>query len=471
MAKYKPGDRVGPWTLRAYLGSGGNADVWRAERDGEIVALKILRTRRTESEPFKRFKLESDIVHRLKPEGVVPVFDSFLPHALGSGERAWIAMPIAVPIREALGNNPDLEIVCRVAMEVAGTLAALGILAHRDIKPGNLYTLDGRFVIGDFGLVSYPGKEDLTGSAREVGPRNFLAPEMISHPGDVDGRPADVYSLAKTVWALATGEAAPPPGQFRRQDNVLRLGTFVDHPRIHQLEELLEDATATDSAARPSMAEFRDRLSYFLEGVPSGPSDVRDAAAMVRSAVTAIEAGIRDTTDPANKLVLYELGDALAPIIDALRDAGFENARLVNSDDILVFGGRDQSIEGEGGDQAWTGGRAVETTVKVFDNFPVFRMLSGIALEVDRADDVAILVASHARNLGTESELDSREIWGRHYWVATRRLRIQDRGVVSRAVEELSFELLDHLRPSLEEFADDIAQWRFNADTARKFDY
>lgn len=38
MSSLKVGRKVGPWTLRRFLGGGGNADVWEAERDGEVAS-------------------------------------------------------------------------------------------------------------------------------------------------------------------------------------------------------------------------------------------------------------------------------------------------------------------------------------------------------------------------------------------------------------------------------------------------
>jgi hypothetical protein len=115
----KEGGRVGPWTLRWFLGGGGNAEVWEAKRSSEVVALKVLRKRDVTSEPFARFCIESDFLQRVRPSGVVPILDSYLPVTLSRGERAWIAMPVATPIAEALGPEPDVEAVCRALMEIA----------------------------------------------------------------------------------------------------------------------------------------------------------------------------------------------------------------------------------------------------------------------------------------------------------------------------------------------------------------
>jgi hypothetical protein len=41
---------------------------------------------------------------------------------------------------------------------------------HRDIKPGNLYELDGTWLIGDFGLIAVPEAKGLTVEAARSGP-------------------------------------------------------------------------------------------------------------------------------------------------------------------------------------------------------------------------------------------------------------------------------------------------------------
>jgi len=51
---------------------------------------------------------------------------------------------------------------------------------------------------GDFGLVEYAGKEDITGSRESIGPRWTIAPEMRRGAAEASGPPADSYSLAKT---------------------------------------------------------------------------------------------------------------------------------------------------------------------------------------------------------------------------------------------------------------------------------
>jgi hypothetical protein len=86
-------------------------------------------------------------------------------------------MPVATPIAESLAARPLPAVVAAVAA-IAATLTRLQDefdIAHRNIKPGNLYELDGEWLIGDFGLIAVPGAESLTTDGRQVGPANYTA--------------------------------------------------------------------------------------------------------------------------------------------------------------------------------------------------------------------------------------------------------------------------------------------------------
>ncbi|MBD2843767.1 protein kinase [Paenibacillus sp. IB182496] len=78
-------------------------------------------------------------------------------------------------------------------------------IVHRDIKPSNIYYYNDVWVFGDFGLVDYPEKTDLTEKGESVGPKNTIAPEMKRDAINANGKPADVYSLAKTFYFIVGG--------------------------------------------------------------------------------------------------------------------------------------------------------------------------------------------------------------------------------------------------------------------------
>src|SRR6266498_3122384 len=137
------GDRVGDWTLLEALGSGGNAEVWRAKHasSGTVAALKLLRVRNPGSERYRRFRDEIR-VHQLLAgtPGLLPLLDHSLPDHPSRVEPAWLAMPEATLIRDALAEA-DLHTTVAAMASIAATLASLAErrIHHRDVKPENLY--------------------------------------------------------------------------------------------------------------------------------------------------------------------------------------------------------------------------------------------------------------------------------------------------------------------------------------------
>lgn len=267
---------MGPWVLGDKLGEGGNSVVYRATRaDGRgPVALKVINERRVEEEPYQRFLREVEFMttHRSTP-GLLPLVDAYLPEKPTRTNRAWLATPVATRIDEALATGSLDDVVVAVTA-VARTLATLEEqfdVAHRDIKPGNLYCLDGEWLIGDFGLISVPDVDELTKDGRQMGPANFIAFEMIDSPSSADDHLADVYSLGKTLWVLATGQRWAPLGHQPAKTAGWTIGDFRPHLRSAELDELVDRMTRFRPNERPVKAQVVRDLEAWMS-MPSEPS-------------------------------------------------------------------------------------------------------------------------------------------------------------------------------------------------------
>ena len=267
MPRHSKGEVVGKWELVDQLGQGGNAEVWRASDGAVDVALKILHQRRADSEPYQRFRQEIQALRQIDSHPcIVPLLDAELPEAPSRARPAWLAIPIAIPLAESLSQSALLEVVASVA-EIANTLADLHErlqLHHRDIKPSNLYLLDGRPAISDFGLADLPAADELTMTGRPLGPRFFLADEMIVDSKGANPAPADVFSLAKTLWVLCVDQRWPPQGEQQASNEAYSIGRYRPHPLSGRLDQLVERCTRHEAHERPSMKEVADDLEAWL---------------------------------------------------------------------------------------------------------------------------------------------------------------------------------------------------------------
>jgi serine/threonine protein kinase len=333
----------GDWRVLDRIGGGGNGDVYRCKgQDGAEAAIKVLkRGRDRRHDRMPRFRNEIRFLEsRRNYPGVLPMLDHLLPN--DPAEPSWYVMPIATPLLEVLGEAPEFPGVVDAIGHIADTLARLaaeGVAdpdlgrGHRDIRPENLFQLNGEWVIGDFGLVKYPAlpeEERITRQGRPLGPYDFMAPEMRRDADTARPEPADVYSLAKTLWSVATGERYPPPGELR-SDRPERLSAHLDDQRATLLEPLLERCTLHDPAARPAMREVAEELAYWsmppavpVEADLSGYSTEVDRLRKVAMA-TRDETEIERLMGLFSDAEMHVHSDLLRPLIADLEGTGLRN--------------------------------------------------------------------------------------------------------------------------------------------------
>ncbi|HEV2373425.1 MAG TPA: protein kinase [Streptosporangiaceae bacterium] len=270
----RPGQRFGQWVVSSpeRIGGGGNGEVWGVRGDdGRVGAIKILFRREGDEGVYRLGRFRDEIAFLLEhPDlpGILPLLDSYLSE--DPGECSWYVMPVAEPIRAALGDDPEPRMVVAAVAEIADTLAGLASegVGHRDVKPDNLFRLGDRWVVGDFGLVWYPEKDPLTEHGRRLGPTDYMAPEMREDADKADPGPADVWALAKTLWVLLTRQSLPLPGTHGANDTAHSLRERLSFTFAAELDLLVEQATQIDPQARVTMAEIVRELRACLADPP-----------------------------------------------------------------------------------------------------------------------------------------------------------------------------------------------------------
>lgn len=446
----RKGDRLGRWTLQCPIGRGGNAVVWQAVDDESApAALKIL-TRRGD-EALARFRDEVRVLRSLSDTaGVLPILDASIPESRGG--TAWLAAPLATPVQDALGEDPTLEEVVQVIADVAAVLVTLhgrGI-AHRDIKPGNLFSRKGRWVIGDLGLATYPDKEALTQESKKLGPAWYIAPEMLNSPATAVTLPADVYSLAKTLWVLATGQRYPVQGEQRLDRPEIGIRSQVAHPRAGVLDVLIEDMTAHDPERRPTMEQVARELRSWLEpGTVTSESDLSDLAGRI-AAATASTRRVRDDAQA--------LADRFSPTWqhaeEGMRTVGEEYRKVLGQGAVVLRQGewaRDVvgfSAFNTGRDQEVRQSPGLVTSTDVIGIFAPY-LLSGIAMRLYADGLVEMRVAHVFGHGGRQSET----LWSGSAEAPAGSAQAEE------AVDSLITDLLAHLRLAFETFTRALEQW------------
>lgn len=331
--------KLGGWQLGRRLGKGGNGEVFIAEKQGVVGALKLLGQRNLTPTRVARFRDEVQAMRDCASiPGVLPVLDADLE--IPNEAQPWFVMGLARPIDKELSESPPLRRVVEAISSIASVLQAMHArgISHRDIKPENLFFYEGGWAVGDFGLVNFEGKTSETARGERIGPLYYIAPEMLNSATQADGRCADVFSLAKTLWVLATGQRFPLPGAYDTTHETFRIGSYIAEERTGALDKLIASATAFSPAVRPSMNQVAAELAAWLAPRPGPDTEIsldtgKFAAEMDRRrlALEAERERQQRTADTTGKVGL-RLRESLRPfakeIEAALKAGNFDSVSL-----------------------------------------------------------------------------------------------------------------------------------------------
>jgi serine/threonine protein kinase len=203
-------DRLGDFEIDGVLGEGGSAIVYAARRDGDELALKVLRPELLLSErEVGSFLAEAHRAQRVAHPSLVEIRDAgVLPDG-----RPYLAMPRlrGECLAERVARGPmDLASALRLFHGLSGAVSALHAagLVHRDIKPENMFVVGGEeehLVLLDLGIArDIDAPASTTTQAGLVrGTPAYMAPERFF--GARASTLTDTYEAAVTLYVMLTG--------------------------------------------------------------------------------------------------------------------------------------------------------------------------------------------------------------------------------------------------------------------------
>ena len=264
-----PNRKIGKWTLAKRIGAGGNGEVWICRnKQKQEYAIKFLKW--GSGDAYKRFFDEVTFMEQFGSiHGVMPIIDKYIPEYSKRMDNPnlpfYYVMPLAESAEKHLSQiNVDEKIaIIQELLAMLTSLHAQGI-AHRDIKPANILLYNGCYVLSDFGLVFFNKKTAKTPVGTKLGAKWTISPQMERDAVHADKFKSDVYSMAKTIWMILTGDIKSFEGQYK-PNSVIGLRQYISKEKyLYPLEKLLEQCTDYNENSRPDAAQLEKRFAEWI---------------------------------------------------------------------------------------------------------------------------------------------------------------------------------------------------------------
>jgi serine/threonine protein kinase len=210
--------RLGQYTLKEKIGEGGMGTVYKAQHAllRRETAIKLLLPEKADDYTVRQFEREVQLTCQLTHPNTIQVYDyGHTPEGIFYYAMEFLRGLTLSELVKRHGAQPEARVL-HILAQVCESLkeAHAAGLIHRDIKPGNIFLCERGGVpdtvkVLDFGLVKHlretdHWQPDQTGFPLLVGTPQYMPPETIKNPSQIDAR-GDIYAVGAVGYFLMVG--------------------------------------------------------------------------------------------------------------------------------------------------------------------------------------------------------------------------------------------------------------------------
>ncbi|MDQ3180143.1 MAG: SUMF1/EgtB/PvdO family nonheme iron enzyme [Acidobacteriota bacterium] len=274
----KIGDKIGPYTLEKFLGSGGFGEVWLADNPQDLLYQKVaIKLAKSEDITLDMIKSEARLWRSVSGnENIIPFIE-----AKNYDGQIVIVSEFADDgsLQDYLNKNGgkigilESESILQDILKGLEHLHNKGI-GHFDLKPANILIKDGKFCLADFGLSKILVTEN---TSKGAGTLSYSSPELFNRKRSLQ---SDIWSVGVILQKMLTGRM-PFEGD---SEHSLMFSIIQDKPKplpneIPQLyQNLISKCLQKDTKDRfQSAGKMREALKSLKRFLAENTKKVEDS--------------------------------------------------------------------------------------------------------------------------------------------------------------------------------------------------
>ena len=272
------GTTIKGYKIQEFIDSGGFGSVYKAEKDGNLYAIKIfredyvLREYREKGEN-NRIIREIEIMKSVSHPNLITYVDDF-KETISGVPSYFLVMEFApgTNLRKLLNQksfteDEAIDLFVKILdginalHSIRGDSDDTGII-HRDLKPENIIVNNGEIKILDYGISKVIDYTSITSTGEVMGSPVYMSPEQVKDSKHIDKR-SDLYTLGIILYEMLTNnlpyesssipelfnkiinEQPIPPRRWKTLINneieniILKLLEKVPYKRYHNTNEII----------------------------------------------------------------------------------------------------------------------------------------------------------------------------------------------------------------------------------------